>query len=376
MSESLLSDLTDVKLIAKEQHRRKRRLTKLNKSKRQRLLSEQQNDNHKYGKFKYERNSKYNQEWVLNVYLDISTNTTTATVIIDDYYYCSYYDEDDISYHHDQEIQTQQHHDNDINNDNNNKQRKYTKKESEDDDNEDISISTHFESIEYDYFFSKNLSKKTYLKFPSTFICHIQSLYESSSISTEQNDINGLLNSARSWNNNHYGQVVVIGTYLDELIKIFKENTDNILPMDIIYTISEFTGSAIIWLRKPGLNIFKWSVNTKIKYQYNYNLNKQYNKKRNLRKWKFKIKNNKLKKDEFYFSGYIGNDLMMKELLLLNDANNNKYNQYLDLDWCFVAFLLLGLIPKYQNSYFKWYFNQKLLSALSPSFPFKYLLKQ
>ena len=356
MSESLLSDLTDVKLIAKERHRRKRRLIKLNKSKRQRLLSEQQNDNHKYGKYK---KSKYNQESVLNIYLDISTTTTTATLIIDDddYYYYYYYDDtindEIISYDDNNDNYNKQQTENNNNNNDNNTQQQQQKQQQQQQQCEDISISSYFESMECDYF-SRNRSKKTYLEFPSKFMYHIKSLYESSSISTEQNDINGLLKSARSWNDNEYGQVVIIGSYLDELIKIFKENEnmDNILPMDIIYTISELTGSAIIWLRKPGLNIFKWSVNTKIKYNI-YN------------KYKY----------EFYFSGYIGNDIMMKELLLLNNCNN-KYNQYLDLDWCFVAFLLLGLIPKYQNSYFKWYFNQKLLSSFSPSFPFKYLLKQ
>ena len=331
-SDSLLSDLTHVKLIAKEQHRRKRRLIKLNKSKRQQNF----NNHYKYGS-KYKK-SKNNQQYYY-------------------YHHCyAYYD-----YQSDQIVN--------VNNNNNNNDQQYQVqmqdmqdiqynkennqtiwKTQQETDNDNVSISTHFESIECDYYLA-NCSKKKYLQFPSTFIYHITSLYESGSeslISSEQNDINGLLKSARSWNDNEYGQVVIIGTYLDELIKIFKENRNYILPMDIVYTISQLTGSAIIWLRKPGLNIFKWTLNYQLKER------------------KFNINN------EFFFSGYIGNDIIMKELLLLNNANN-KYNQYLDLDWCFVAFLLLGLIPKYQNSYFKWYFNQKLLSALPPSFPFKYL---
>ena len=474
MSDSLFSDLTDVQLIAKEQHRRKRRLTKLNKSKRQRLLSQlEQNGENKYNKseewhsnkhHKYKKN-KTNQEWVLNIYLECTNNnnlnddttitnspntTITTTVIIDDdhdddddndndyydyYYSYSYYrqqqqqqqqqqlrQDEVITNNISQQLQQQQPQQSQSQQQQHlqsqlqrprqgqrqrhrHRQRKetasqeskqiqqtqhklYQETEEEDEDEDDISISTCFDSIEYDFYSSKNSSKKRHLEFPSTFIYHITSLYESSS--SEQNDINGLLNSARSWNN-EYGQVVVIGTYLDELIKIFKENTDNI-PTDLIYTISEFTGNAIVWLRRtnPGLNIFKWSVNTKIDKNRNYEHHDKYEhddqhyhlyqdklkRKRNLRKWKFKI-NNALKQDEFkefFFSGYIGNDTM-KELLLLN-SGNNRYNQYLDLDWCFVAFLLLGLVPKYENSYFKWYFNQKLLSALPPTFPFKYLLKQ
>ena len=149
---------------------------------------------------------------------------------------------------------------------------------------------------------------------------------------------------------------------MDELIEIFKENENNKIickniPIEIIYCISQLVGNAIIWLRKPGLNIFKWSVNSTINIT-------------NIKKWKFKYNI----ENEFYFSGYIGNETM-NELLLLNN-NNNKYKQYLDLDWCFVAFLLLGLIPKNENKYFKWYFNQKLLSALPSTYPFKLLLKR
>ena len=37
----------------------------------------------------------------------------------------------------------------------------------------------------------------------------------------------------------------------------------------------------------------------------------------------------------------------------------------LDLDWCFVIFLLFGIIPNKCTSYFKSYFNTKLMSAMS-----------
>ena len=48
--------------------------------------------------------------------------------------------------------------------------------------------------------------------------------------------------------------------------------------------------------------------------------------------------------------------------------NWEKYNlEYLDLDWFFVAFLYLGLLPKTAQNYFKSYFNQKLLCALPGS---------
>ena len=135
-------------------------------------------------------------------------------------------------------------------------------------------------------------------------------------------------------------------------------------------------------------------------------------------------KNKKCTFDEWYFSGYLGmHEDMIDHLnidvntFIMNDENrfhskiakcikmggekegeqwtydfiHHRYvlesmegvddgeerfesqDSLLDLDWCFVAFLLLGLVPRIENDFFRWYFNQKLMSAVPPNCPFKAL---
>merc|ERR1711933_174020 len=119
--------------------------------------------------------------------------------------------------------------------------------------------------------------------------------------------------------------------------------------------MGELVGDAILWLRKPGLNIFKWSTNSTYRRS----------------RTKLHVLPKAFNDGEFYFSGYIvGNDKMRQ---LLNDCPSLQC--YQDLDWCFVVFLLLGLVPTAQSSYFRYYFNQKLLSALPGYVPFATLLR-
>jgi len=108
-------------------------------------------------------------------------------------------------------------------------------------------------------------------------------------------------------------------------------------------------GDAIIWLRKPGLNILKWSANKNktIRFKDGY----------------------AFKTNEFFFSGYCGTD-KVRQLL----SDNHSLFCYQDLDFCFVIFLLLGLVPTTQSRYYRCYFNQKLMAALPGYVPFATLL--
>eukprot|EP00484_Ammonia_sp_Unknown_P023913 CAMPEP_0197036750 /NCGR_PEP_ID=MMETSP1384-20130603/14160_1 /TAXON_ID=29189 /ORGANISM="Ammonia sp." /LENGTH=450 /DNA_ID=CAMNT_0042466957 /DNA_START=27 /DNA_END=1376 /DNA_ORIENTATION=+ len=449
MSDSLLADLQYIQLIAKEQHRRKRRLTRLKTSKRKKLLQETENSRSDEWHSRKHHSNKYRKaEWTVNIYLEYetksiyndaivdddevgssktttTTTTATATLIINDN------DNDNCDQaaraRADERIsniditpnirafvaeqtsaQTVSNHDieaDDVQsasappseiyvgaeNETEGEGEEDDEDEEDDDDGElddgeqEETLSSRFDAIEYDYYYSSVSTQ--HLDFPQKFVSHIVSLYESSTC----NDINGLLNSARVWHHD-LGQIVVIGSYLDELITIFQDVISD-CPMDIIYCISELVGNAIIWLRKPGINIFRWSATSTVNItKHNvqnlnpYKLFKERQKNTNIRKWKFRYSHKTTsshgdgdqeeeekqddvdddKKNEFYFSGYIGNNTM-KELLMLSENINN--HQYLDLDWCFVVFLLLGLIPKNENEYFRWYFHQKLLCALPATYP-------
>ena len=335
MSESLLDDLQYVQLMVKEHHRRKRAIHKLNKTKRHNLNGVKEN-NSKYGEW-YQR--KHNKHF--HIYLEYEIKSINDCIYNNDIWIDI---EEDI-------ITTT----NTPNNSTKNTAQKHEilvldSSDTDDTDNEsenDISLSTCFEAIEYDII--NDESENVYLEFPSQFLHSFASLYSPSD--DIQSHIDALLKSVRYWNVSRTdihsgieGQAVIIGSHLNELICTLHAHTLlSECPIDIIYIISELVGNAIVWLRKPGLNILKWSPK---------------------------------ERKTFYFSGYIDCQseycLKLKEILL-NDTND--YTQYLDLDWCFVVFLLLGLIPNQKNQYFRWYFNQKLLSAFADNYPFQLLLK-
>eukprot|EP01083_Nonionella_stella_P234875 826441_1 len=302
MADSLLDELQCAQLMAKEQHRRKRRLERLNKMKR-----------HKFVKYSKKHHTKYHCKH-RTIYLAIEMEYQYEDSQ-DTYQYVEIEDITNTDQLHAQQPK---------------KRRKYIKKNhckcKQQTEQNEISLSASFKRIEcslYDH--HKEIMR---LEYPKKFIYNITSLYESS---TEiENHIHGLLNSARYWTCIE-GQSVVIGSYLDELIHIFR-NVLTEYPLDIIYMISELVGNAIIWLRRPGLNIFKWSVQS-----------------------------------DFFFSGYLDIDS--------DYLDRCQCSQYVDLDWYFVVFLLLGLIPKHKTNYFMHCFNQKLLSALPGTYPLKLLFK-
>jgi hypothetical protein len=96
--------------------------------------------------------------------------------------------------------------------------------------------------------------------------------------------------------------------------------------------------------------------------------------------------------ENWYFSGYVGMhadiidrlnidpNTFMVDMQMDEKETKERDNELsdfqlgrqslLDLDWCFVTFLLLGLMPDIENDFFRWYFNQKLMSAISESCSF------
>ena len=78
--------------------------------------------------------------------------------------------------------------------------------------------------------------------------------------------------------------------------------------------------------------------------------------------------------EEWYFVGYnylnsfIGEYLSLDiELSILSNWQECLDLECLDLDWCFVIFLLFGIVPNKCTNYFKSYFHTKLLSAIEKS---------
>jgi len=213
-------------------------------------------------------------------------------------------------------------------------------------------LSSSFDAIECEYHCS-SCTRTRGLRLPSPLLAHLTSLYECSA----RNDVSGLLQSARFWHNDDYGQCVVIGAYLNEIVDSFQTTLSEV-PTDCILIVSEYVGDAILWLRQPGVNVFKWSATTSIGIR-----------KSSVETGLHKRNNQLVCDDQFYFSGYTG-DYRIQDMLLLHDATTGEY---LDLDWCFVVFLSLGLIPTHENAYYRWYFHQKLLSALPPTHPLKLL---
>lgn len=294
----------------------------------------------------------------------------------------------------------------------------------------------------YSDILKKNLFKKKRfrkkietLSFPNKFIGHISSLYD------EQLHIISLLKSARYCtidketvhkmkdctristvnDNEKKFQLVVIGSYVDELVDVFEHDE---CPLDIIYNIADFVGNPLMWLRvDSGLNIFQWSstqnLRPKLETKLKRKRKKRMKKCKKRKRWikvsvdylnsvetsaavvqmqERNVEKESEEYDEWYFSGYLGmHEDMIDHLnidvntFIMDDENRfhskiakctNKqwidervesYETLLDLDWCFVAFLLLGLIPQIENDFFRCYFNQKLMAAVPPNCPFKVL---
>jgi len=77
------------------------------------------------------------------------------------------------------------------------------------------------------------------------------------------------------------------------------------------------------------------------------------------------------KESVFYFGSH--NCMMedMKEQLGMNAFSHLRGDDtvpdWFVIDWCFIIFLRLGLVPSAHNQFFCFYFHQRLLGQLDPS---------
>ena len=71
-------------------------------------------------------------------------------------------------------------------------------------------------------------------------------------------------------------------------------------------------------------------------------------------------------RNEWYFSGFnsMNQDILDILNIDINDYYNDNNNTFLDLDWCFILFLLLGVIPIKETQYITWYIDNKILNAI------------
>ena len=318
-------------LVTKQHHRRRRQLEKLKTTKRKKYHSKYVYEWHSNKHKKYKR-----AEWEINIHFEYETKLIFSNTDYEEY---------EIEEQHEITVEEKE----PLNElDNNNS-------------NTNMSLSSCFEEIEIDFYNQQPVN----IQFPSAVTSYITSLYDNNNNSDITEHINGLLNSVRYWSidkQHIHGQATVIGPFLDELMEIFVDDDITMnCSMDVIFLILELVGDAIFWLRKPGLNIFKWSTNSTIRNKNDRNSI--------MPQTQFKG-SYAFRDDEFYFSGYIENEKMRQ---ILND--NPSVGYYQDLDFVFVVFLLLGLVPNTQSAYYRWYFNQKLLSALPGYVPFAALLK-
>ena len=125
-----------------------------------------------------------------------------------------------------------------------------TEVDDDDDQRADISLSAYFEAAEC----CSARQRSVKLEFSSKSMEHLCGLYTPSS----RKAIVGMLRSARCGRFEH-GQVTVIGTAANELVDVL-EGVVVDCPMDIIYAITDFVGNALVWLRAPGMNAVKWSA--------------------------------------------------------------------------------------------------------------------
>jgi len=172
--------------------------------------------------------------------------------------------------------------------------------------------------------------------FPAQLAQYIQCLYTEPS---ERDHIASLLRSVRCWRHPQ-GQVAMIGADRVELVQSLRDGRlSEHCPLDVLLVIADMAEGVIVWLRRTGLNIVQWPA---------------------------------LPGRDFFFSGYVQNE-HLQSLLLGGDIDyghvDERCSQYVDLDWCFVAFLLLGVVPGEHNEYFRSYFNQKLMSAIPGQYP-------
>ena len=245
------------------------------------------------------------------------------------------------------------------------------------------SLSSYFAAIECDFHCQHTLK----MQFPLKFKDHLCALYAPS---TRQHVV-GMLHSARY---GHFddGQVAVIGTGGDELVRVL-EGVFTDCPMDVIYTISDLVGHALVWLRAPGLNLVKWSAASMfateqpLRTEDGVNVHSMHSLKGQNGRWQFNYQGVGgeegmdavvpltvtlsvfgggcgFSDDEFYFSGY-GHGEMDEAMVDLLDGLSLDPPPYVDLDWCFAAFLLLGVVPEEEgDGRWRRYLNHKLLSAL------------
>merc|ERR550525_1149007 len=175
----------------------------------------------------------------------------------------------------------------------------------------------------------------------------------------------GMLRSAR-YGHSVDGQMAMIGTGGPEL-ELVLETVCPYIPRDILSVIADLVGHALVWLRAPGLNLLKWSAKSLAKRQRD-------GEQAEMASLSVFGGGCGFSDNEFYFSGY--GDEAAEDLVFGLDALSRA--GYVDLDWCFAAFLVLGLVPEEsedeKDGHWARYLNHKLLSALPSNCPLETLM--
>jgi len=225
------------------------------------------------------------------------------------------------------------------------------------DDPEAVTLSAYFEAAEC--CFARQRSVK--LPLSSKLLDHLCGLYASSS----RSDIIGMLQSARCCEFDD-GQLTVIGTAADELVDVLDDVVVD-CPTDILYAITDFVGDALVWMRSAGMNAVKWSVVPNAVERSHLDVHCAVNGGEADR-----VENGENESEigsdsvgvtssmamdavggqqaldsdfTFYFSGY-GLDELELDSAMVHSLDGQCPLIFVDLDWIFAAFLVLGVVPE------------------------------
>ena len=178
----------------------------------------------------------------------------------------------------------------------------------------------------------------------------------------------------------------MIGTAADELVDVLDDVVVD-CPTDILYAITDFVGDALVWMRSAGMNAVKWSVVPNAVERSHLDVHCAVNGGEADR-----VENGENESEigsdsvgvtssmamdavggqqaldsdfTFYFSGY-GLDELELDSAMVHSLDGQCPLIFVDLDWIFAAFLVLGVVPEDADGDGLWlhYLNQKLVSAL------------